>query len=665
MTTQWGILATGRIAHKLAEAIASSTTGKLVAVGSRTLGKAERFAVAHGNVTVHGSYESLLNDTNVDAIYVATPHPHHVEWTIKGLDTGKAVLCEKPMGLNHAEVMAMVHAAQQNHAFLLEAFMYRMHPQTEKICELIAENAIGELRHIHAVFGFNAPFSQTSRLYARELGGGGIMDVGCYPVSMARLIAGSEPINVAATGMLASTGADIYTSALLTFEGGVGAHVATGVGQQMDNSVAIFGSKGSIHVQMPWQCPRDWRIALRRNAEVEEISGTSTDVYVYQVDEVDRCLEAGLVESPAMSWDDSLGNALVLDKWRAAIGVTYPQEEPATLAQPVYGRPLNPASATMPTDTVHGVDKNLSRVVMGCDNQPSLPDAAVMFDHFVEQGGNVFDTAYIYGGGRIEALLGHWLKSRGVRNEIAIIGKGAHTPLNRPEYCRPQLMESLERLQTDHVDIYFLHRDNLAIDVGEWIDVLNELRTEGLIRVFGGSNWEHTRIGAANSYAKRYGKQGFSVVSNQFSLAMMLNPVWPGCVSANSDEYRAFLANNDLALFPWSSQARGFFTPRFDQVRAGSGTNTATAWNQPGDAEMVRCWFSDENFDRRERAVDIAAHKGIDPINIALAYVLVQPFKTFPLIGPRFLWETSSSLRSLEVELNDAELAWLDLASKR
>ena len=662
MTTKWGILATGSIAHTLAKAIDQSDTGELVAIGSRTKENADNFAEQYAVTTAHGSYESLLSDENVDAIYVATPHPQHVEWTIKALDAGKAVLCEKPMGLNHAEVMAMVHAARENQGFLLEAFMYRNHAQTAKVRELLAAGAIGELRHINATFGFNAPFSSTSRLYAAELGGGGIMDVGCYPVSMARMIAGSEPINVTATGKLARTGADVYTAALLSFEDGVGASVATGVGQQLENNVTIYGSEGSIHIPMPWRCPEQWQITLRQGGATESLSGEGPNPYVNQVDEVDRCLTEGLLESPHMDWEDSLGNAVVLDRWRAAIGVTYPQEQAETLAQPVYGRPLNTINTDMPRDVVEGVGKSLSRLVMGCDNQPNLPHAAVMFDHFIEQGGNVFDTAYIYGGGRIESLLGEWVNARKVRNEIALIGKGAHTPLNRPEYCRPQLQETLARLQTDYLDIYFLHRDNVDVPVAEWVDTLNELHDEGLIRVYGGSNWSQERLQEANEYATQNNKQGFSVVSNQFSLAEMLSPVWPGCVSANTKQFRKYLAEAGMALFPWSSQARGFFTAQYDELNSGKSQRALRLGNQPGAGEIQRCWVSDENIRRRQRAFELAEKYGVEAINIALAFVLAQPFKTFPLIGPRFLWETSSSLQSLNFQLTEDELAWLDLA---
>ena len=662
MTTRWGILAAGRIAHTLANAITNSETGEVAAVGSRSMDKAEEFASKYAGCKAHDSYEALIADDSVDAIYVATPHPMHVEWTIKALNAGKSVLCEKPMGLNHAEVMAMVHAAEQNQQLLVEAFMYRMHPQTQKVRDLLDEAAIGELRHITATFGFNAPFSESGRLYAAELGGGGIMDVGCYPVSMCRLIVGSEPTRVVATGKLAQTGADIYTSALLEFENGVGAHVATGVGQQLDNNLSIFGSRGSLHIPQPWLCPENWNVLQRQGGELNEHTGTSASPYIYQVDEVDRCRKEGLLQSPCMNWKDSLGNATVLDKWRAAIGVSYPQEQPETLSKPIHIREDALAQATMPTDEIGGIDRPLSRVVMGCDNQPNLPHATQMFDHYVNLGGNVFDTAYIYGGGKIETLLGQWLTSRGNRDEIVLIGKGAHTPLNRPEYCRPQLNETLDRLQTDHLDIYFLHRDNLEVPVSEWIDALNELRDDGLLHIFGGSNWTLDRVRQANEYASSTNKQGFSAVSNQFSLAKMLSPVWPGCVSANSDDYRAFLLENDLALFPWSSQARGFFTDRFDTVRSGERSQSRGALNQPGDEEMKRCWFSDENFQRRERAVALANKHNVSTINIALAYVLAQPFKAFPLMGPRYLWETSSSLNALQVQLSVEEMASLDLA---
>ena len=290
---------------------------------------------------------------------------------------------------------------------------------------------------------------------------------------------------------------------------------------------------------------------------------------------------------------------------------------------------------------------------MGCDNQHKLPHAAAMFDDFLDRGGNVFDTAYIYGGGLPEALLGHWLRNRGVRDEVVLIGKGAHTPYNYPEYCRLQLEQSLERLQVDCIDVYFLHRDNLEVPVSEWFDALDELRNEGLIRVFGGSNWSLARFAEAREYGKSQGKQGFGILSNQFSLAEMLSPVWQGCISANSPDFRQYLqSEEEVALFPWSSQARGFFTPIFDVV-VDAGV--------PENHEMVRCWFSDENLEKRRRTVELAKHFDVGTIAIALAYVLAQPFKTFPLIGPRLLWEGIQSLEAIDLSLTEDQINWLEL----
>ncbi|HYF49451.1 MAG TPA: aldo/keto reductase, partial [Planctomycetota bacterium] len=232
--------------------------------------------------------------------------------------------------------------------------------------------------------------------------------------------------------------------------------------------------------------------------------------------------------------------------------------------------------------------------------------------------------------------------------QIVLLDKGAHTPFCTPKDLTRQFKESLERLQTDYVDIYMLHRDNLDVPVGEFVDVLNEHQRAGQMKVFGGSNWSIARVQAANEYAKKKGLQGFSVVSNNFSLARMVDPVWGGCISASDPESRAWFTKHQIALMPWSSQARGFFTERANP-------------NDKSDAEMVRCWYSDDNWKRRERVIELAKKKGVLPINIALAYVLCQPFPTFPLIGPRVLSETRTSLPALDIKLTPDEVKWLNL----
>jgi aryl-alcohol dehydrogenase-like predicted oxidoreductase len=293
------------------------------------------------------------------------------------------------------------------------------------------------------------------------------------------------------------------------------------------------------------------------------------------------------------------------------------------------------------------LEKSVSRLVMGVDNQTELEPASVVFDDFIARGGNCFDTAFIYGGGKCEPVFGQWLKARGLRASVVIIGKGGHTPYCNPESITAQLLTSLERLQTDYVDIYMMHRDNLELPVSAFVDVLNDHLKAGRIKTFGGSNWSVARVQEANEYAKSKGLQGFSVVSNNFSLARMVDPPWAGCISASDADSRAWLTETQITLLPWSSQARGFFVrgnPDFLE-----------------DQELVRCWYAPDNFQRLARAQELAREKGCDPIQIALAYVLWQPFPTIPLIGPRNTSETASSFKALELQLTPLEVKWLNL----
>jgi aryl-alcohol dehydrogenase-like predicted oxidoreductase len=271
-----------------------------------------------------------------------------------------------------------------------------------------------------------------------------------------------------------------------------------------------------------------------------------------------------------------------------------------------------------------------------------------MFDDFFERGGNCFDTAYIYSSGACERMLGQWIKNRDLREQVVILDKGAHTPNCDPESLTSQHLQSLERLQTEYVDMYMLHRDNPAIPVGEFISVLNEHKNAGRMRVFGASNWSIERVAEANRWAAGHGMAGFSAISNNFSLARMIEPVWAGCIAASDAQSRAWLTEQQMPLMPWSSQARGFFTGRAHP-------------EELFDAELVRCWHSGDNFQRLERVSELARQRGALPISIALAYVLCQPFPTFPLIGPRQLSETRTSFQGLDIELTPRDLRWLNL----
>ncbi len=650
--------------------MAASRTGRLAAVASRDAAKADAFGDAHGVPAGHrfGSYEALLADPSVRAVYVATPHPQHAEWAIKAAEAGKHVLVEKPMAVHRHEAEAIVEAAVASGVLLMEAFMYRCHPQTGRLVELLREQTIGDVRVIQATFSFQSGFDATSRLFRNDLAGGGIMDVGCYPASMARLIAGAatgrdfaDATEVKAVAHRESTGVDGYTLAVATFPGGIVAQLATGIAVEQENVVRIFGTAGKIVLPNPWVADRTGGDAghlsvHRKGHAVQEISLPATVTsFAMELDVFGDAVAAGRTQAPApaMGWADSLGNLALLDAWRASAGVVFDREKLDTFPKTtVANRPLaRRADAPMPYGSVPHLPKKVSRLVMGVDNQNTLPHAAAMFDAFHEAGGNCYDTAFVYANGLNERMLGQWIHVRGVRSEVVVICKGCHPPSVSPDAIGRQLAVSLDRLNIDHCDLYMMHRDDPAVPVGEWVDALNEQARAGRMTAFGGSNWSPERVQAANDYARRTGRQGFSLMSDNFSLARMVSPVWGGCVSASDPASRAWLATAKVPLFAWSSQARGFFTERAHRDLARN------------DEEMNRCWAAEDNWRRRDRVLELAERRDVLPINIALAYVLCQPFPTFPLIGPRTLAELRTSLPALGVSLSADEVRWLNLDS--
>lgn len=656
----WGILGCGNIAGAFAKALPHSCTGRLVAVGSRASEKAEAFAAEHGGARGHGSYEALLADSEVQAVYIATPHPMHAEWIVRCAEAGKHILCEKPVTLNAWECMAVLEHVRRHDVFFMEAFMYRCHPQTRRLVELIRAGAVGDVRLIVAHFGFNAPFDEAGRIYNNDLGGGGILDVGCYPVSLSRLVASvalgtdvAEPSKVVGGGRLAPTGVDAVAAATLVFEGGIVAQVATAVEANLGNTAEIVGTKGRLVVESPWFCSGHEggtsHLRLIPDEGEPETIAVTTDQWLYatEADVVAEYLDARQAPSPAMSWKDTIGNMTVLDAWRGEVGLRYGREQPERF-QPVHGRSLRQDPVRpMPTGPWPAVDFPVSRLVMGADHQTDLRHAFVMWDAFFEAGGNAIDTARLYG--PLEQHLGDWIRSRGLRDQIAIITKGGHPPDDNLEAIADNLRESLEALRVDRIDLYLLHRDNLDIDVGAFIDLLDEAVQDGRLGAIGASNWTPHRIDEANAYAKKHGKTGFTTVSNNFSLARMVAPIWDGCLAFAEDEDRKWLWRSGMNCLPWSSQARGFFVP-----------DRATSPEDLREEELVRCWYSPENFQRKRRAAQFAADRGVSVINVALAYLLCHPHPIFPLIGPRTPRELSVCLESLKVTLSEEELSWLD-----
>ncbi len=340
---RWGLLATGHIAGKFATGLRHSRTGVAVAAGSRTAESAARFALDFPTILgIHGSYVELLANPEVDAVYISTPHPLHKEWALAALKAGKHVLCEKPVGMNAAEAGEIVAAARASGRFFMEAFMYRCSAQTRKIVEIVKSGELGTIRMISAHFCFNGGDNTDGRLLNKELGGGGILDVGCYPVSFCRLIAGAangidfaEPEEFCAMGHLGETGVDELTTALALFPGGIQARMTCGVRTEAEIRATIYGSSGRLVINQPWNpAPEGGSTTLQlfRNTErptitklVEIPVAIDGHLYGVEADTVGDAILAGKTEpeSPAMTLDDTLGNMRLLDRWRATIGLQY------------------------------------------------------------------------------------------------------------------------------------------------------------------------------------------------------------------------------------------------------------------------------------------------------------------------------------------------------
>lgn len=673
----WGILGTGRIARRFARDLPHSQTGKLLAVGSRTLISANMFAAELNIPHAYGSYEELLADPDVDAIYISLPNHLHAPWTIRCAEAGKHILCEKPLATNYPEAMTAIEAARYHDVFLMEAFMYRCHPQTTRLVDLVRSGAIGQVRLIQAHFSYNMGGYNDDIRLQNAFAGGGIMDVGCYPVSMARLLAGaalgqdfanpiitsdgySKTIALKGLGYIgAQSGVDEWATAIVKFPGEIVAELTCGLQVKVDSAVRVWGTKGHIVVPNPW-LPDDERtggaagvkLLLYGDSEQEPqtiVERNGRPLYAIEADTVARYL-AGR-QAPAMSWSDSLGNMMTLDGWRQEIGLVFDNEKYEALSLPTSGRPLaRRPEHLMQYGHVDGVNKPISRLVIGTMifKAGCLPLACSMLDYFYEIGGNCFDTAHVYG---CEETVGQWIHLRGIREELVVIGKGARDEAGTPEGLTAQLFETLEKMQLDYLDIYFMHTDNPAVPAGELVECLNEHLRAGRIHAFGGSNWSIERIEEANAYARGRGLVGFAASSPNLSLAAWNEPMWPGCLTASDAQSRAWYAHQQMPLFAWSSQATGFFTGRYKPADR----------DVPALAAIVRTWFNDDNFRRLERARELAQAKGVSPAQIALAYVLCQPLPTYALIGPQSIDELRDVLPALDIALTPDEMHWLNL----
>ncbi len=321
---RWGILGTGNIARQFAVGVNASERGVLAGVGSRRKDAAETFAKTHSISHAHGTYEEALRDPTIDAIYVSLPNSMHHAWTIKALQAGKHVLCEKPFAVNLAQAQEMIDAARQAKRLLMEAFMYRSHPQTLAVLDAVRSGQIGELRMIRSSFLFATAKPQGNIRFDASLAGGSLMDIGCYCLSFSRLFAGAEPEAMHAYGHLYPTGVDDYVAGILRFPRDILATFSCGTTVRADNTATILGTTGHIEIPVPWKPPAaDAQFTIVNLANERHVRTVSTNKDVYGV-EADDFAAAVLDGTPVrVSAEDTLGNQRALDTLRKHIGLPF------------------------------------------------------------------------------------------------------------------------------------------------------------------------------------------------------------------------------------------------------------------------------------------------------------------------------------------------------
>lgn len=336
-TIRWGILGTGRIADKFATALKSTPGASIMAVGSRTAASAAAFAEKFGIPRPHPTYEALAEDPHVDVIYISTPHSLHAQNTLLCLDTGKHVLCEKPMAINTREVSAMVEAARRKRLFLMEAMWTRFLPAWVRVREWLAAGAIGRPRMMTADFGFRCAVDPASRLFDPLLGGGSLLDVGVYPVAAAVLVLGRTPAAISAQMVIGTTGVDEQTALVLRYPDGALALLSSAIRTTTPHEAVILGTEGSIRIPSFWNATT--AVLLRDGEPPRRIEEPFTaNGYEYEAIEVGRCLRAGLTESPVMPLDETLAIAAIMDEARGQAGLRYAADKtaapPATATRP-------------------------------------------------------------------------------------------------------------------------------------------------------------------------------------------------------------------------------------------------------------------------------------------------------------------------------------------
>ncbi len=320
----WGILGPGGIARAFAKDLTFLEGHRIGAVGSRSLGNAQSFAQEFGG-TAYGSYEELVNDSSIDAIYVATPHPAHHDSVILALNAGKPVLCEKPFAVNATEAQAMIDAASHNKVALMEAMWARFLPHYAKVREIIASGVLGPILSIHADHGQRLADQNIPRLVEPHLAGGALLDLGIYPISFAHMILGN-PLSINSSAVMTDKGVDAQTSMIFTYENGAQSVLTTTMIEQTPCRAVVAGLHGWLEIDRTFYNPASMRVILNDGSVTQYPSTYTGHGLREQAESFRQLVQSGKLESDILSWQDTIDIMKTMDAVREQIGLKYPFE---------------------------------------------------------------------------------------------------------------------------------------------------------------------------------------------------------------------------------------------------------------------------------------------------------------------------------------------------
>jgi predicted dehydrogenase len=323
---RWGILGTGGIARAFATALLDTPGAQLAAVGSRTLASAQEFARSFGSPRCYGSYQGLADAPDIDILYIATPHPLHAPNALMALGAGKAVLCEKPFTMNLREAEQVVALARAKQLFLMEAMWTRFMPALAEVRSIIDSGLLGQVTQVHADFGFAAPHDPAHRVNQRALGGGALLDLGIYPLSITCALLG--PVEeLQAQAVLSDGGVDLTTGWSMKHAGGALSICSCSLRARTPCELTVSGTLGNVRMDAMFHLANSITLTLGDGIRRSIATPYLGNGYVHEAIEAGRCLREGLRESPLMRHDDTLALMRLLDTIRARIGLTYPADD--------------------------------------------------------------------------------------------------------------------------------------------------------------------------------------------------------------------------------------------------------------------------------------------------------------------------------------------------